>query len=168
MTSIAANSSAVYPSTRSTELLTKNTSPLPSTSHMTSRKCRLKAASRSLLTVPAGARDFSADAMDRYQYLLLMLGCFLVTLPLELAFRARVYRQPARWLRAVSVPFVLFVLWDAFCIGRNLWDFNRRFVTGWTVGLGVPVEEVVFFLVIPTCALLSYEACRRIMTRRAT
>ena len=40
-------------------------------------------------------------------------------------------------------------------------------MTGWTVGLGVPVEEAVFFLVIPTCALLSYEACRWIMGRRA-
>ena len=33
---------------------------------------------------------------DRYQYLLLMAGCLLITLPLEFVLRARVYRRPRR------------------------------------------------------------------------
>ena len=35
---------------------------------------------------------------DRYQYLLLMAGCLLITLPLEFVLRARVYRRPRRLL----------------------------------------------------------------------
>ena len=43
--------------------------------------------------------------MQHYQYLLLMLGCLVITLPLELVLGARVY---ARWRLAVLalVPFV--------------------------------------------------------------
>lgn len=36
--------------------------------------------------------------MQHYQYLLLMLGCLVITLPLELVLGARVY---ARWRLAV-------------------------------------------------------------------
>jgi lycopene beta-cyclase len=40
-------------------------------------------------------------AVDRYQYLLLMAGCLIVTLPLEFVFGARVWRSPGGcWSRS--------------------------------------------------------------------
>ncbi len=104
-------------------------------------------------------------AADRYQYLLLMGGCFLLTLPLELVLHARVYRQPLRLLRALWLPVLVFVVWDTIAIHRGHWRFNPRYVTGWTIPGGVPVEEVAFFVVIPICALLSFGACRWILDR---
>ena len=50
--------------------------------------------------------------MDRLQYLLLMGVCVLVTLPLELYFGARVWRQPRRLATALLPAFGLFVVWD--------------------------------------------------------
>jgi len=42
-------------------------------------------------------------AIDHLQYLALLCACLLITLPLEFAFRARVYRRGprccARWFR---------------------------------------------------------------------
>ena len=40
--------------------------------------------------------------VDRYQYLLLMAGCLIVTLPLEFVFGARVWRRPLRLLIALA------------------------------------------------------------------
>ncbi|MEX0768276.1 MAG: hypothetical protein WD029_07380 [Microthrixaceae bacterium] len=48
--------------------------------------------------------------MDRYQYLILMGLCILVTLPLELLLGARVYRQPRRLLMTMIVPVAIFVV----------------------------------------------------------
>jgi len=104
--------------------------------------------------------------MDRYQYLLLMGACAAGTLPLEWAFRARVYRRPLRLLRALSLPFVVFVLWDAAAIARENWSFSPRYTTGWLALFDVPVEELVFFVVIPICALLSYESVKWLRERR--
>ena len=98
--------------------------------------------------------------MERFQYLVLMAGCAAGTLPLEWAFRARVYRQPLRLLRALWLPFVAFVLWDAVAIAREHWTFSPRYTTGWRGPFDVPVEELVFFVVIPLCALLSYESVK--------
>lgn len=103
--------------------------------------------------------------MDRFQYLGLMAGCLLLTLPLEVVFDARVYRRPGRLVRALGPAVVLFYAWDALAIGRRHWTFNPRYVTGWTLPFGVPVEEVAFFLVIPVCALLAFEAVRNILDR---
>ena len=99
--------------------------------------------------------------MDRFQYLLLMGACLAITLPLEFVFRARVYRRPVRVLRAMWLPIVLFVAWDLVAIARDHWSFDERYVTGWRLPGRLPVEELAFFLVIPLCALLTFEASRR-------
>jgi lycopene cyclase domain-containing protein len=105
--------------------------------------------------------------MDRFQYLALMGICVLVTLPLELVLGARVWRQPRRLIRALALPAAVFVVWDAIAIHRHHWSYDPRHVTGWDLPFDVPVEEVVFFLVIPICALLTYEAVQRMSERAA-
>ncbi len=105
--------------------------------------------------------------MDRYQYLLLMAGCAVLTLPLELVLHARVYRRIGRLVRALWLPVLTFVVWDSVAIHRGHWRFNPRYVTGWTLPGGVPVEELAFFVVIPTCALLCFEACSWLLNQRS-
>jgi hypothetical protein len=39
-------------------------------------------------------------------------------------------------------------------------------VTGWELPFDLPVEEVAFFLVVPICAILAYEAVRRTLEGR--
>ena len=51
--------------------------------------------------------------MSRFQYLLLMAACLLVTFPLEFVFRARVYRRPGRLLAALLPTVAVFLVWDA-------------------------------------------------------
>ena len=103
--------------------------------------------------------------MERFQYLALMGACLLLTLPLEFVFRARVYRRPRRLVRALALPVVVFVAWDLIAIARGHWTFAARYVTGWELAGGLPVEELAFFLVIPVCALLTFEASRRTLGR---
>ena len=103
--------------------------------------------------------------MDRYQYLLIMAACAAITLPLEFVFRARVYRRPRRLLRAMWLPVAMYVVWDLVAIARGHWTFDERWVTGWELPGGLPVEELAFFVVIPLCALLTFEASRHTLKR---
>ena len=95
---------------------------------------------------------------DRFQYLLLMGGCLLLTLPLEFLLRARVYRRPRRLLLSLLPVLAVFVVWDVLGIVRGHWSYSERYTTGILFPLRVPLEEVVFFVVIPICGLLTYEA----------
>jgi lycopene cyclase domain-containing protein len=101
--------------------------------------------------------------LDRFQYLLLMGLCLVVTLPLELLLGARVWAQPRRLAAALAAPVAVFVVWDVIAIARHHWTYGARYVTGWKLG-NLPVEELVFFVVIPICGLLTYEAVRRMLT----
>ncbi|MFK4088214.1 lycopene cyclase domain-containing protein [Kribbella sp. NPDC020789] len=104
---------------------------------------------------------------DRWQYLLVMAACIAVTLPLEL-FGARVYRRPRRWVLAVLPVAAVFLVWDAVAIGFDVWGYDFAYLTGWRLPFAIPVEEVVFFLVVPTCGLLTYEMVTLMLARIAT
>ena len=102
--------------------------------------------------------------IDRFQYLLLMAACLALTLPLEFVFRARVYRRPRRLLRVLVPLLIVFLIWDAIAVARGHWHFSDRYTTGWLLPFGIPVEEVAFFVTIPLCALLTYEAVDTMLT----
>ena len=103
--------------------------------------------------------------MDRFQYLVLMGLCLLVTLPLELVLGARVYRQPRRLAITVAIVVVVFGLWDVAAIAWGHWTFSPQYVTGWLLPGDLPVEELTFFVAIPICALLTFEAVRALRGR---
>jgi lycopene cyclase domain-containing protein len=104
--------------------------------------------------------------MDRYQYLMVMGLCVVGTLPLELLLGARVYRRPRRLLATLACVALVFFAWDLVAVARDHWTFSPRYTTGWTVPGDVPVEELVFFVVIPICALLTRGAVQQIVDRR--
>ncbi|MGN6753055.1 MAG: lycopene cyclase domain-containing protein [Intrasporangium sp.] len=103
--------------------------------------------------------------MERYQYLLLMAGCLAVTLPLEFLLHARVYRRPTLLLRALVPVVLVFTAWDLLGIHRGHWSYNPAYVTGVDLPGGMPLEELVFFLVVPICGLLTYEAVGDVLLR---
>jgi len=103
--------------------------------------------------------------IDQFQYLLLMAGCLLITLPLEFVLGARVYRR-ARGLAFALLPVVIiFSIWDIVGIVRDHWSYNPRFVTGWQLIFGMPIEEMTFFIVVPICGLLTYGAVGQVLRR---
>jgi lycopene cyclase domain-containing protein len=93
-----------------------------------------------------------------------MAGCLAITAPLEI-FGARVYRQPTRLLLALGPPIAFFAVWDTIAIARDHWSFDPAYVTGWRIPGNMPVEELVFFVVIPICTLLTFETVRRLLPR---
>jgi lycopene cyclase domain-containing protein len=98
--------------------------------------------------------------MRHVSYLAVLAACLLGTAPLEIFLRTRVY---GRWRRLVAtlVPVLaVFVGWDVYAIGRHEWWFDRRGVTGIRLPGGLPVEELLFFVVVPICAILTLEAVR--------
>jgi lycopene cyclase domain-containing protein len=98
--------------------------------------------------------------MDAWQYLLVLAACVAVTLPLEFAAGARVYRRPKALLATLAPVLALFAGWDVIAVRRGEWWFSARYTLGLRIA-GLPVEEWLFFLVVPVCALLTYEVLGR-------
>ena len=58
---------------------------------------------------------------------------------------------------------LLFSAWDVLAVHRRHWWFSSRYTTGWHLPGDLPVEELVFFVAVPLCTLLTYEAVRRVL-----
>ena len=98
--------------------------------------------------------------MRHLTYLALLAGCLVGTAPLEIVLRTRVYSRWRRLVLALLPGVALGVSWDLYALHAGHWSFDERYVTGITLDR-LPIEEVLFFIVIPICAVLTLEAVRR-------
>ncbi|MBO1753948.1 lycopene cyclase domain-containing protein [Allobranchiibius sp. CTAmp26] len=106
--------------------------------------------------------------MRHLTYLLILLGCVVLTLPLEFVIGARVWRRPRLAALAIVPPALVFIVWDLIGVARGWWTYGGRYLIGVRLG-SLPLEEVLFFLVVPLCALLTFEAvgiCGRLLRDR--
>jgi lycopene cyclase domain-containing protein len=100
--------------------------------------------------------------VERLTYLGLLAGCLVVTAPLELVLGVRVYARWRRLLLAVLPEFVVFLVWVLYAIAQGHWDYSATRTLGVRLPGGIPVEEVLFFVVVPVCAVLALEAVRKV------
>ena len=100
--------------------------------------------------------------MGHLTYLALLVACLLVTAPLEVFLGVRVYARWRRFLLAVLPEFVVFVVWVLYAIERGHWSYSAERTLGLRLLGGIPVEEVLFFVVVPLCSVLALEAVRRV------
>jgi len=77
---------------------------------------------------------------------------------LEIIFKVGVLRRWKRALTSILPVSALFIVWDAYAISQGHWFFDRDQVLGIFGPFGIPLEEYLFFIVVPMAALLTIEA----------
>jgi len=58
---------------------------------------------------------------------------------------------------SIGIILAIYGSWDVFAAWRGHWHFNPEGVWGFRLA-GLPLEEVLFFIVIPFCAIFTWEA----------
>jgi lycopene cyclase domain-containing protein len=100
-------------------------------------------------------------------YLTVLAGCLAASVWLEPVLKVHVFRRWRRLLLAVAPVAVVFVVWDLLAIRAGHWTFDPAQITGVRLPGGLPLDEVLFFLVVPVCAILGFEAVRAVLRRPA-
>ena len=95
-------------------------------------------------------------------YLGVLVFIMLATGWLEIVLRTRVYRRWIRLLLSLMVPVTVFVIWDLYAIAEGHWGFDPDTTTGILLPGALPIEELLFFVVIPIASILSLEAVRSV------
>jgi lycopene cyclase domain-containing protein len=95
-------------------------------------------------------------------YVGMLAFCLVGTLPLEVWLGVRVYRQWRRLVLTLLCVAPVFVVWDLYAVSAEHWQFDREQTLGVVLPGKLPVEEVLFFVVIPVCSVLALEAVRRV------
>ena len=57
------------------------------------------------------------------------------------------------------VPALLYIIWDIYFTSKGVWSFNDAYISGIRL-YNLPIEEVLFFFIVPYCCMFIY-ACIR-------
>jgi lycopene cyclase domain-containing protein len=105
--------------------------------------------------------------MRHLAYVFVLAGCLAAALWLEPVLRVNVLRRWRRLLLTLLPVVVVFVFWDVGAIAAGHWTFDPAQTTGIVLPGGLPLDEVLFFAVVPVCAILGFEATRAVLRRPA-
>ncbi len=105
--------------------------------------------------------------MRHLTYVAVLAGCLAAAVWLEPLLKVHVFRRWRRLLLTLLPVGVVFVLWDLLAIRAGHWMFDPTQITGIRLPGRLPLDEVLFFLVVPVCAILGFEAVRAVLRRPA-
>ncbi len=57
------------------------------------------------------------------------------------------------------LPAIFYIIWDMWFTNMGVWGFNEKFITNKFV-YNLPIEEVLFFFIVPYCCVFIYECVR--------
>ncbi len=90
-------------------------------------------------------------------YFILLLASISVPLLLSFDSKLRFYTQWKYVLPAILFSALLFIGFDVVFTREGVWGFNEEYISGLSL-LGLPVEELLFFVVIPYASLFLHYA----------
>lgn len=95
----------------------------------------------------------------QYTYFIILAAS--IAGPLALSFDKKVafYKKWKYIFPAMLLPCLLYIAWDMYFTHIGVWSFNEAYITGIKIG-NLPVEEVLFFIIVPYCCLFIYECVR--------
>lgn len=99
------------------------------------------------------------------EYILILACLFLITLLLEIKFRVHLYKNR---IERIFIPLFFFVFgtaWDSYAVFRGHWIFSGKGLIGINIGL-LPLEEYLFFLIIPYFILTAYKVLDKIVRKK--
>lgn len=93
--------------------------------------------------------------MQSYTYLLIdfftVIICFIFSFHPKIKFN----RYFGAFIKASVLVAILFIIWDAWFTKIGVWWFNDDYLIG-TRLLGLPLEELMFFIFIPFSCVFTY------------
>ena len=97
-------------------------------------------------------------------YLLINFSSIIV--PFIFSFHPKInfYRQWKFLFPAIVMVMAVFVPWDIWFTNKEVWGFNTKYLTGYTL-FHLPLEEVLFFICIPYCCLFTIH-CFEILIKK--
>ncbi len=93
--------------------------------------------------------------MSLYAYVLLFSGI----IPFIYSFNKKVsfYKKWPVLFLSIFIVMIPYLIWDHYFTENGIWGFNSRYISGVYL-FSLPMEEILFFIVIPYCCVFTYYA----------
>lgn len=98
--------------------------------------------------------------MGHLSYFAMLLFTLCGSFWLEIVLKVRVLKRIKQVALSVIPVALIFLSWDAYAISQGHWTFDSEQIVGIRGPFAIPLEEFLFFLVIPIAAIMTLEAVR--------
>ena len=99
--------------------------------------------------------------MRHWAYMAMLIFTVLGSFWLEIFLKVGVLRRVRRMVLSIAPVAFAFIAWDAYAISRRHWHFDPSQILQVYGPFHIPLEEYLFFLVVPIAAIMTLEAVRR-------
>ena len=95
-----------------------------------------------------------------YTYFLIL--AIAVAGPIALSFDKKVafYTKWKYLLLSMLIPALLYIAWDIYFTYKGTWSFNEKYYVTASRVFNLPLEEILFFFLVPYCCVFIYECIR--------
>ena len=98
--------------------------------------------------------------MRSWGYMAMLIFTVIGSFWLEIFLKVGVLRRVKRLALSILPMATLFILWDAYAIAKHHWHFDLKQILTIYGPWHIPLEEYLFFIIIPIAAIMTLEAVR--------
>lgn len=95
-----------------------------------------------------------------YTYFLILAASLAGPLALSFDKKVAFYKNWKYLFPAMIIPALLYIIWDFYFISKGVWSFNEEYYITNLKVYNLPIEEILFFFIVPYCCVFIY-ACIR-------
>ena len=100
--------------------------------------------------------------MAHYHYALVLLFVAICAVSVNLGFRLRITHLWRIFLATDAAILLIYTAWDIWAVENHNWRFDSAQILGLRIFAGLPIEEILFFIVVPLMTVLTYLALSKI------
>jgi len=95
--------------------------------------------------------------VQKFGYMAMLAFTVFGSFWLEIVLKTSVLKRWKRALISILPISFFFLVWDAYAIAQGHWFFNRDRMLGIYGPFDIPLEEFLFFIIVPMAAILTIE-----------
>ena len=98
----------------------------------------------------------------KFSYVAMLIFTVAGSFWLEIFLKIGVLRRIKRVAMSIFPVAIFFLIWDAYAISQGHWYFDSKQILGIFGPFSIPLEEFLFFTIVPMAAIMTIEGVRTI------
>lgn len=100
--------------------------------------------------------------MENLRYVFVLLFVSICAVGVNFGFKLQISKKLKLFLLTDSLILAVYLIWDFWAVSKGSWFFDANQILGIMIFGKLPVEEVLFFIIVPLMTVLSYLALTKL------
>ena len=102
-----------------------------------------------------------------WHYLFVLIFISICAVGVNFGFRLHITRSCRIFLATDAAVLLIYTAWDIYAVKHHNWSFDPQQIWGVNIGGTLPIEEILFFVIVPLMTILSYIALSKLLPKFA-